>query len=314
MKNTWLAPFFALFFLLIILVVNSAYIVNEAQQVIITQFGEPIKKPIIEPGLHFKTPFIQNANIFDKRILQWDGYPNEIPTKDKKFIWLDITARWQIVDPLAFLRTMGNENNAQSRLDDIIDGIARDFITSNNLIEIVRGTNRILEIPRKEEDINADVQIEEITTGRDTIMRAVVDKTREAVKDYGIQIVDVQIKRINYVDRVRQKVFERMISERKRAAEKLRSEGLGVSAEIEGEKGKEVKRILSGAYKEAQTLKGQADAEATNVYAEAYNKGPEFYSFMKTMETYRNTIATGTTLILSTDSDYMKYLKDTVKN
>jgi len=314
MKYSSLAPIGALFFLGLILLINSAYVIDQTQQVVITQFGEPIGRPIDKPGLHFKTPFIQNANYFDKRILQWDGYPNEIPTQDKKFIWIDLTARWRIVDALEFLRTMGNEINAQSRLDDIIDGIARDAISRNRLVELVRETNRILDAPRTEEGISADVELEKVTVGRNAITRVVVEKTKAAVKDYGIEIIDVQIKRINYVDRVRQKVFERMISERKRAAEKLRSEGFGVRAEIEGQKKKEVKRLSSEAYRKSQELKGQADAEATQVYAESYNKDPEFFSFMSTLETYRRTIGTDSTLILSTDSDYLKYLKNTTKN
>lgn len=313
MKATWLGPVIAIAVVLVTFLLNSAYIVDQTEQVVITQFGEPMGSPMINPGLHFKTPFIQHPNYFEKRLLQWDGYPTEIPTKDKKFIWVDLTARWRIVNPLQFLVSVGNEVNAQSRLDDIIDGIARDFITGNNLIEIVRQSNRILEIPRTAEDISADVELEKIEKGRDAITREIVVKTRQAVKDFGIEIVDVQIKRISYVAQVRQKVFERMISERKRSAEKLRSEGLGVRAEIEGQKERELRRIISEAYREAQKLKGQADAEATKIYADAFNKDPEFYSFMTTLDSYRNTLGRQSTLVLSTDSEYLRYLKETTK-
>ncbi|MBI4970823.1 MAG: protease modulator HflC [Candidatus Omnitrophica bacterium] len=310
MKFPWLGPVVAVVAVAFIFIVNSAYVVDQTQQAIITEFGKPMGDPVARPGLHFRTPFIQQVNYFDKRILQWDGYSTEIPTKDKKFIWVDLTARWRIVDPLKFLTTVGNEANAQGRLDDIIDGISRDYITSNNLIEIVRSSNRILDIPRTEQDISADSEIEKVTKGRDAITREVVEKTRQAVSDFGIQIVDVQIKRINYVAQVRQKVFERMISERKRSAEKLRSEGQGIKADIEGQKEKELRRITSEAYKEARKIEGAADAEATKIYAEAYNKDPEFYSFMNTLDTYRETLSKDSTLVLSTDSEYLKYLKD----
>ena len=311
MKYTWVGPVVAIVVVGFLFCVNSGYIVDQTEQVVITEFGKPMGHTITEPGLHFKTPFIQQANYFEKRILQWDGYPTEIPTKDKKFIWVDLTARWRIADPLQFLQSMGNETNAQSRLDDIVDGIARDYITGNNLIEIVRQSNRILETPRTAEDISSDVELEKIEKGRDAITREVVEKTRQALKDYGIEIVDVQIKRINYVSQVREKVFERMISERKRAAEKLRSEGMGIRAEVEGQKEKELRRITSEAYRDSQKVKGEADAEATKIYAEAYNKDPEFYSFTNTLDTYRLTLTPDSTLILSTDSEYLKYLKDT---
>jgi len=313
MKYPWLGPIVAVVAVAIIFLLNSAYIVDQTQQVVITEFGKPIGNTVSEPGLHFRMPFIQQPNYFDKRILQWDGYPTEIPTKDKKFIWVDLTARWHIVDPLKFLRTVGNEVNAQGRLDDIVDGIARDYIASNNLVEIVRSSNRILKLERSEEDISADVEIEKIEKGRDAITRAIVEKTRQAMKDFGIEIIDVQIKRINYVAQVRQKVFDRMISERKRAAEKLRSEGQGIRADIEGQKEKELRRITSEAYREAQKVEGQADATATKIYADAYNKDPEFYSFMNTLETYRGTLSKDSTLILTTDSEYLKYLKETTR-
>lgn len=290
------------------LILNSAYTVSETKQVVITQFGEPIGKPIQKAGLHWKAPFIQQVNTFDKRILEWDGYPSEIPTKDKKFIWVDVTARWRIVDPLKFLQTMRHEANAQSRLDDIIDGITRDHVTRYEAPDIVRSTNRILELEMKEEDIATEETFEKIKVGRDAITRRVLEQASRIVSDYGIELVDVRIKRINYIESVQRRVFERMISERKRSAEKLRSEGQAFRAEIEGQKERELKRIYSEAYRKAQEIKGKADAEATRIYADAYSKDPEFYTFLATLESYPRSLK-DSRLILSTDSDFLEYLK-----
>lgn len=290
------------------LALNSAYIVTETQQVVVTQFGEPVGPAIKNAGLYWKTPFVQQVNYFDRRILEWDGYPSEIPTKDKKFIWVDVTARWRIVDPLKFLQTMRHEVNAQSRLDDILDGVTRDHITRYEAGEIVRNSNRILEVEVTEEDIRTEETFEKITVGRNTITRKILEQARKIVSDYGIELVDVRIKRINYIESVQRRVFERMISERKRAGEKLRSEGQAIRAEIEGQKERELKRIYSEAYRKAQEIKGKADAEATQIYAEAYSKDPEFYSFLTTLESYREGLK-GSRLILSTQSDFLTYLK-----
>lgn len=287
---------------------NSTYVVTETQQAVITQFGEPIGRPVQTAGLHWKTPFVQQVNYLDKRILEWDGYPSEIPTKDKKFIWVDVTARWRIVDPLKFLQTMRHETNAQSRLDDILDGVTRDYITRFEAPEIVRNSNRILEVEVKEEDISAEETFEKVAVGRNTITRQILEQAHKIVSDYGIELVDVRIKRINYIESVQRRVYERMISERKRAAEKLRSEGQAVRAEIDGQKERELKRITSEAYRKAQELKGKADAEATKIYADAYSKDAEFYSFLTTLESYREGLK-GSRLILSTDSDFLTYLK-----
>lgn len=290
------------------LVINSAYLVTETQQAVITQFGEPVGGPIHEAGLHWKTPFVQEVHYFDRRILEWDGFPSEIPTKDKKFIWVDVTARWKIADPLKFLQTMRHEANAQSRLDDILDGVTRDHITRYEAPEIVRSTNRVLEIDIKEEDISAEESFEKIEVGRDAITRQILEQAGKIVADYGIELVDVRVKRINYIESVQRRVFERMISERKRAAETLRSEGQAFRAEIEGQKERELKRIYSEAYRKAQELKGKADAEAIGIYAEAYSKDPEFFRFTMTLESYREGLK-GSRLILSTDSDFLTYLK-----
>jgi len=289
---------------------GALYIVDETKQVVITQFGKPVGDPVTTSGLHFKTPLIQEAHYFEKRLLDWDGDPNQIPTKDKKYIWVDTIARWKIIDPLKFLQSVGNEMGAQSRLDDIINSATRDAVTSHLLVDTVRNTNRILESTKEGEDvIVTDEALERIEVGRMQLTRAILDKAKVLAPQYGIDIVDVRIKRINYVEDVRNKVYDRMIAERKRAAEKYRSEGMGKSAEIEGQVAKELKLITSEAYRKAQILTGKADAEAINIYAGAYGLGPEFYSFMKTLETYKTTIDDNSTIILTTDSDYYRYLK-----
>lgn len=290
------------------LALNSAYIVTETEQAVITQFGEPVGRPIKSAGLYWKTPFIQQVNYFDKRILEWDGYPSQVPTKDKKFIWVDMTARWRIADPLKFLQTMRHEANAQSRLDDILDGITRDHVTRYEVGEIVRNSNRILEVEIKAEDISTEETFEKTEVGRNIITRRILEQAHKIVADYGIELVDVRIKRINYIESVQKRVFERMISERKRAAEKLRSEGQAIRAEIDGQKERELKRIYSEAYRKAQEIKGKADAEAIHIYGEAYSKDPEFYNFASTLESYREGLK-GSRLVLTTDSDYLTYLK-----
>ena len=299
----------------ILIVSGVVYMIDETQQVVITQFGEPIGMPITNAGLHFKIPFIQQANYFEKRILEWDGNPNQVPTKDKKYIWVDTTARWKIVDALKFLQSVTNETGAQARLDDVIDSATRDFVTSHNLVEAVRNTNRIIEERAAEQlDEPSDQlagELEKIAFGRDALTRGILQEAAKIVPQYGIEIVDVRIKRINYVSEVQQKVFDRMISERKRAAEQYRSEGQGKKAEIEGQTGKELKQIQSEAYKVAEEIKGKADAEAIGIYADAYNRDPNFYAFLKTLDTYKNTIDEGTTIILTTDSEYLTYLKGT---
>ena len=308
MKEGSLALFFIAVSVLGLFVMNSAYIVDETEQAVLTQFGEPVGQAVTTPGLHWKTPFVQVVQKFDKRILNWDGYPSEVPTRDKKFIWVDVTGRWRIDDPLKFLQTMHNERNAQSRLDDIMDGITRNFITRHNLVDIVRNSNRILEVKKAREDIASEVDYEKIEIGRDTITRQILDMARTVVKEYGIELIDLRIKRINYIPSVQQKVFERMISERKRAAEQMRSEGEGVRAEITGQMDKELKRITSEAYRETQRLKGEADAKSTQIYGDAFSKDPEFYAFLGTLERYPQSLKNGR-LVLSTDSEFLKYLK-----
>ena len=305
-----IAIFIALFIIAIIAFTTGAiYIVNEGQQVVITQFGRPVGESVTSAGMHFKLPLIQEAHYFEKRLLDWDGDPNQIPTKDKKYIWVDTIARWRIVDALKFLQSVGNETGAQGRLDDIINSATRDVVTSHLLVEAVRDSNHILETKTEGEDmIVTDEALERIEVGRKMLESVILEKAKVLAPQYGIEIIDVRIKRVNYVEDVRNKVYERMIAERKRAAEKYRSEGQGKSAEIEGQVAKELKVITSEAYRQAQVITGKADAEAIAIYAGAYSQNPDFYSFMKTLETYKDTIDEKSTIILTTDSDYYKYI------
>jgi len=298
---------------ILILIGNPFYIIEEGKQAIITQFGQPIGNPVTSAGLHLKMPFIQKITGFEKRILEWDGSPNEIPTKDKRYIWIDTTARWKIVDALKFFKTVANERGAHAILDGIIDAAVRDAVTSQNSIEVVRSSNRLL---REHKLIREDEFIDEgalatIKMGREKIRKEIVEKAQgDLGTRYGIELVDVRIKRVNYIEKVRLNVYERMIAERKRAAEQFRSEGRGIRAEIEGKTEKELKQILSEAYKKSQVIKGEADAESTKIYADAYNKDPEFFSFLKTLETYSATVDKNTTIILTTEGEYFKYLTD----
>ncbi|MBI2870741.1 MAG: protease modulator HflC [Candidatus Omnitrophica bacterium] len=294
----------------ILFVGNPFYIVDETQQVVVTELGKPVGEPITQAGLYVKIPFLQAVNRFDKRILEWDGDPNKVPTRDKKYIWIDTTGRWQINDPLKFLEAVhGDERIAQSRLDDIVDSATRDAVTSNLLIELVRNTQR--EFEPSEEDIQVDPEVlgDRIQSGRDEITRGILEQARPEVVELGIDLLDVRITRINYTDEVLRNVYERMISERKRVAELYRSEGQGKRAGIEGEKLKELERIRSEAYRAAQEVRGKADAEATRIYADAFSRDPEFYSFLKTLESYKGTLGDQTSLVLTTDSEYLKFLK-----
>ena len=297
--------------LLIVLILNSMYVVREIDQVIITQFGEPVGDPVLTPGLNFKLPFIQDVHRFDKRFLEWDGDPNELPTRDKRFIWVNNYARWRITDPLLFFQRLHNERGAYTRLDDIIDGETRNAIAKYDLVELVRVTNRqpdAVEANSNEQTII----LEDIEFGRSKIRKEILAKSQSRTSDLGIEILDVEFKRINYVTDVQRKVYERMVSERVRIADRFRSEGEGEAFRIRGEKDRELLRIRSEAYKKAQEIKGNADAEATNIYAAAYNGSAEtrsFYEFLKTMESYKASMDQGSTLVLSTESDFYRYLK-----
>jgi membrane protease subunit HflC len=299
--------------LALLVLADAVYVVSETNQVIITQFGEPIGGPINTAGLHLKAPFIQKTNYFEKRWLEWDGDPNQIPTRDKKYIWMDTYARWRISDPLVFFQRVRDERGAQSRLDDIVDGETRNAIAKFDLIEIVRSSNRELELTEETILLETLEAIAKIEVGREKIAQIILENASKITPQFGVELRDVRVKRINYVDEVQQKVFDRMIAERKRIASKYRSEGDGKSAEIRGQKEKELKRIQSEAYRTAQEIKGKADAEATRIYAQAYSLDPEFYQFLKTLETYRTSLDSETWLVLSTDSEFLKFLKSSEK-
>lgn len=296
---------------LVLLVVlrGAFYVVQEPEQVIITQFGKPIGDPILKPGLKVKVPLVQKVHRFDKRFLEWDGDPNELPTKDKRFIWVDTYARWKISDPLLFFQRLRDERGAQTRLDDILDGETRNAIANHNLVELIRVTNREAVGADLDED---ETPLELIEFGRDVIREQVLAAAQSRTSDLGIEILDVQFKRINYVEEVRRKVYERMIAERRRIADRYRSEGEGEASRIRGEKDRELKRIQSGAYREAREIIGRADALATNIYAAAYDRSADtrsFYEFLRTMEIYETTLDAETSLIMSTEGEFYKFLK-----
>jgi membrane protease subunit HflC len=295
--------------LALLLLSSSLYTVSETEQVLITQFGKPLEGVVAEPGLHLKVPFIQTVRRFEKRWLEFDGDANEIPTKDKKYIWVDTYARWRIADPLRFFQAVSDERGGQSRLDDIVDGETRNAIASFDLIEVVRTSNRAFQVTEELEGIGAAEAMAKVETGRHGIAKIVLEKAAKITPEFGIELVDVRFKRINYVDSVQQKVFERMISERKRIAERSRSEGQGRAAEIRGQKERDVLGTSSLGYRTAQELKGEADAKAAAIYAKAYGRDAELYQFLKSMETLQGSLDDRTWLILSTDSDLLKYLK-----
>jgi membrane protease subunit HflC len=287
---------------------DGFYILEEGQQAVVTQFGAPVGDPVTDAGLHLKMPFLQKVNPFDKKIQIWDGDPNQIPTNDKTFVFLDVTARWRISDALKYLQsTGGSESRAQSLLDNIIDGTVRDMVNKNNLIEIIRSSDWSEETMTTtgSESIGRKPKM-----GRDKISDQILSVAAKATPQYGIELIDVMFKRVNYIESVRLKVYDRMISERKRIAAEKRSFGEGQKAEILGTVERELKEIVSGANREAVSIKGKADAEATKIYGDAYSQDPEFFSFLKTLEAYEEIIADNTSLILSSDSDLYKFLKN----
>jgi membrane protease subunit HflC len=294
-----------------VMIYDSAFTVSETEQVVITQFGRIVGDSIRDPGLKFKLPFIQKAHFFNKNILEWDGEPGQIPTLDKTFIWVEAFARWRIVDPVKFFQTVNNRLNAMSRLNDIIDPAVRNFITSHKLIDAVRKSNRELDTAEVGlEDLEKKPQSHYgITIGREKITQGILEQAQPKVDPFGIELVDVKIKGINYVEEVRKSVYDRMIAERKQIAEKFRSEGKGEAQRVLGQKDKELQQITSEAYRIAQELKGKADAEATQIYAAAYGLDPEFYSFLQTLEVYNDSLDKSSSVLLSTDSELMKYFK-----
>jgi membrane protease subunit HflC len=288
---------------------SAAYVVDETEQVVVTQFGRVVGNPKVESGLYFKIPFIQQATYFPKNLLQWDGDPGQIPTLDKTFIWVDAFARWRIVDPVKFFQTVNNLVSAKGRLDDIIDPATRNFITSYSLIETVRLSNRELDtFEIGLEDVKKESTVR-ITTGREKITKGILEQAQPKLTPFGIELVDVKIKRIGYVEQVRESVYARMIAERKQIAEKFRSEGKGEASKIIGEKERDLKQISSEAYRTAQEIMGKAEAESTRIYAAAFGKDSEFYSFIKSLEVVNDTVGEDSTVVLSTDSEVLKYIK-----
>lgn len=300
----------AVFVLALIIAGSGFYILDETQQAIVTQFGKPVGDPRTEPGLQFKVPFIHKVQFFDKRYLEWDGDPNQVPTRDKRFIHVDTYARWEITDPLQFFIRLRDERSAQSRLDDILDGETRIAVASHDLLEIVRSTNREPEIV--EEFMEALENLEDINVGRDRIETLILEKANERTTDLGIRILDFRFKRINYVEEVRNRVYDRMISERNRIADQFRSEGQGEARKIIGNKERDLAKIQSEAIREAEMIRGRADAEATNIYAAAFNRNRQtrdLYEFLRTMESFEKSLDEKTTLIITTNSDFYRYLQ-----
>ena len=300
----------------VLIIMNSFFIINEKEQAVKTEFGKPVGGPIVDAGLHFKLPLIQTIIKFEKRVLEWDGVANEIPTKDNKYILIDTFARWKISNALEFYKSAKNEMLAQSRLDDIIDGAVRDEISNRTMGEIVRSTNRKMEIyiSDSEGENSEAYDNEELNSpgARINIINSILSKVDEKLLELnmGIEIVDVQIKRVSYNKQVQTKLFNRMVSEQNMIAEKYRAQGQGKKQEILGKQIQKEKEIVSGAYLRSQEIKGKADAEATEIYANTYSKSPEFYNYLKTLETYKKTLDPSTFFILSTDNKYLKFLEN----
>ena len=296
--------------LALVVLFSSVYTLGETEQAIVTQFGRPVGGVITAPGIHAKVPFVQTVHRFEKRWLEYDGDANEIPTRDKKYIWVDTYARWRIKDTLRFFQAVQDERGAQSRLDDIVDGETRNAVASFDLIEIVRSSNRSFATMEELQGTGAGAEpVVSIATGRERIAHRILERAAKITPEFGVELTDVRFKRINYTDSVQQAVFQRMIAERKRIAERSRSEGQGRAAEIRGQKERDVLAASSVGYKGAQELKGKADARAASIYAKAYGRDPQFYEFWKSMETLRTTMDPSATVILSTDSELLRYLK-----
>jgi membrane protease subunit HflC len=296
------------------LLMSSVYTVSEVEQMIITQFGKPVGEPVTSAGLKVKVPFIQEINPIDKRVLEWDGSPSDMPTKDKLYISVDLFARWRITDPLQYFLRLRDERSAQSRLDDILGSETRNAVAKHELIEIIRTTKdrvplRDALLTEAERDMGSLVPIQK---GRKQVEQEIFAAAAEKVRVFGIELLDIRFKRINYNESVRPKIYDRMISERRQIAERFLSEGNGEAARIRGNRVRDLNKIQSEAYRQVEEIRGVADAKATEIYAKAYNQSPEavaFYEFTRTMQSYKSIIAENTTLVLSTDSDLFKYLK-----
>lgn len=308
------APLIALAVLvLLVLLFASAYTLDESEQAIVIQFGAPVGEPITQPGLHFRVPFVQEVRRVDKRLLSWDGDPNQIPTVEEQFISVDTTARWRIIDPLRFLQSVQSEAGAQSRLNDILDSVVRDKIASSSLVDIVRSKDwKVSEADLERAmagETDEEILLQEVEAGREELVRSILETAQLQMPQYGIELVDIRIKRVDYVEMVQRQVFERMIAERQRIAEQFRSEGEGRAAEIDGESDRMVSEIKSQAERDAEIIRGQADAEATRIYNEAFGSDAEFYSFFRTLDSYSKSLGRGVTMVIGGDSDYFRYLR-----
>ena len=313
MKKTTSVGFGVFLLILVIALSGTFYTLEEGEQAVIVQFGRPVGQPVTEAGLHIKIPMIQDVHRFDRRLLVWDGDPNQIPTKGREFIWIDTTARWRIADATTFLESVATEAGARSRLDDIIDSVVRDQVSRSELVELVRSAS--WKVPEGEvlAEIPPEAQAQlaqKMTRGREEITRNILTEAQKIMPQYGIELVDVRIRRLDYIESVRERVYSRMISERKRIAAEFRSEGEGQSAEILGTMEKELSEIRSNAYRKVQEIRGQADAKAARVYGDAYNGDPEFYAFSRTLDAYKEAQNENAVMILTTDSDYYRYLKE----
>jgi modulator of FtsH protease HflC len=314
LRSAVLAGVVVLVVLGVVLLVSSAYTIDEAEQAIVVQFGRPVGDPIITPGLHFKLPFVQEVRRFDKRLLSWDGDPNQIPTRGEQFISVDTTARWRIAEPLTFLQRVHDERGAINRLNDILDSVVRDHISASELSEIVRSRDwavteedlkRALAAENEEEEL-----LQEVRVGREQLVASILKTAQEQMHAYGIELQDIRIKRIDYVTAVQERVFERMIAERQRMAEEFRSEGAGRAAEIQGQTERLLAETISEAERQAEVTRGSADAHATRIYNEAFGADPEFYTFFRTLESYGKSLGKDMTLIIGSDSEYFRFLRD----
>jgi len=293
---------------------DAAFTVDQSEQAILVQFGEPVGEPVTDPGLHWKKPFIQEVRRFDKRLLAWDGDVSQIPTLGREFVIVDTTARWRIADPLQFLRSVRDENGARTRLDDIIDSVARDIVSGTDLEEIVRSRDWSVDAKQIDDDdlVRDDVDLEKPKKGRERLEQDMLLAASRLMPELGIELVDVRIKRINYIDSVRRQVETRMIAEHQSIAERFRSEGQGRSQEILGQMERELQTIRSEAERQAAEIRGRADGEATRIYGEAFGGDPEFYAFFRTLESYR-AMGANTTLMIDADSEFFRYLQSTRK-
>ncbi|MBK8974775.1 MAG: protease modulator HflC [Planctomycetes bacterium] len=295
----------------VIVLWSSTYTVNQYEQAVVLQFGKPVGGPVPEPGLHFKTPFVQEVRFFDRRLLEWDGEPNEIPTKGREFIQVDAMARWRIVDPLKFLQSVKDVRGAVTRLDDILDSVVRDHISSTDLVEIVRSSTwdvTQVDLERGPRSSEEDQLTRRVEVGRERLEASILAEARQSMPQYGIELHDVRIKRLNYIPSVQQRVFERMISERQRIAEQFRSEGEGEASRIRGDTARQLAEVRSNAKREAEEVRGRGDAEAARIYNEAFGADPEFYGFFRTLQSYQETLGERTVLMLGADSEYLRFL------